>query len=86
MYISRITWLNKIECSPLVVEDEISKLLFDVFMVFKDDYKSSIFIMHDLILNCGASLNYYDERSKITPLLLLSMRNSFKEVIYAIVK
>lgn len=55
-------------------------------MVFKDDHKSSIFIMHDLIRNCGSSLNYYCEQSMVTPLLLLAMRNSFKEVIYVILK
>ena len=31
------------------LEQEFSKLMFDVWMVFRDDYKSSIFIMHDLI-------------------------------------
>lgn len=77
---------KKLECSPFLVESELSRLLFDVFMVFKDDYKSSIFVMHDLIAKCGANLNYFDENINATPLLLLAMRNSFKEVIYAIVK
>ena len=31
------------------LEQEFSKLMFDVWMIFRDDYKSSIFIMHDLI-------------------------------------
>lgn len=35
----------------LNLENEFSKLLFDVCMVFRDDYKSSIFILHDLIQN-----------------------------------
>jgi hypothetical protein len=68
------------------LQEEFSKILFDVFMVFKENYKSSIFIMHDLVRNWGASLSYFCENTKVTPLLLLAMRNSFKEIIYSIVK
>ena len=80
-------WIRyQISKNPGEIEEEFSKIIFDVCMVFKEDYKYSIFIMHDLIKNCGASLNYYWPNSKITPLLLLAMRNSFKEIIYMIIK
>ena len=39
-----------------------------------------------LLNNWGASLNFYCPVTKITPLLLLAMRNSFKEIIYMIIK
>jgi len=54
------TWIeSQLISNRANLGNEFSKLLFDVFMVFQDEYKSSIFIMHDLVQNCGASLNFY---------------------------
>lgn len=37
--------------NPQKLKADFSKLLFEVFMVFKEDYKSSIFIMDELVKN-----------------------------------
>lgn len=80
-------WIQTVkERNLTTVKRKFSKLLFEIFMVFKDDYKASMYLMHEVIKNCEAKLDFYCPKVKATPLLVLAMRNSFKEVIYAIFK